>query len=143
MEDYFEMQYGDNLARKEKKTDKNQKKEGRLVYIPEQHKVSNRVMAMRIILIVVFFIMGAANVFAYTRINDTNRTIAETQEIRDTNLSRIRELDAQLNALVSPEKIEKTAVEKLGLVKLNDTDWQYIAINETNSVIIADGRVND
>lgn len=142
MEDYFEMQYADNLAREESRAPKKQKKEGRLVYIPEQNKTSNKALAMRIVLIAAFFIMAAVNAFVYTEINDINREITETQEIRDTNFSHIRELDAQLEALVSPEKIEKTAVEKLGLVKLNDSDWKYISVNETNSVMIADGNVN-
>ena len=50
------------------------------------------------------------------------------------------EVDAQLGTLVTADKIAKSAVEKLGMVKLSDENKTYAVPEEENRILISAGR---
>lgn len=71
------------------------------------------------------------------------KTKAELEAINNQYtvvLTKNRELQAQLNALVASVDIDKIAVEQLGLVKIMPEDEIYLSSSAGNKVIVYDQK---
>lgn len=88
--------------------------------------------AAMLLMCVVFVACMCAQIYRVSVINAQNKQIQKlTAEIEGLN-SNLQGLEIKINALASLEKIEATAIDKLGMVKPEPDQIRVIAIGNTN-----------
>lgn len=90
-------------------------------------------------IIVAMVMLIAVNVAAIVNSDAALYRIEELENELELKKGIRTELEVQLNSLVSMDKVEIVAVEQLGLIKLDSSDWEYINIGSENSVVSSQG----
>ncbi len=110
----------------------------------EELKQEKRTVAVRCVRAVIAGAVLSAlcfmNIYGYCKCDLADRkykTLTEDYEMVQSDNTR---LSMELNSMVSLEQIEKIAVEKLGLVKINASDIEYVRISKGNKVIVSSGE---
>ena len=142
-EDYFAANYqqtvSDNAAPKKKEQERFVKVEKTLL-TKQDKRLHRRKLMLACTAFAVVFVLSVLNCAAYVAVSDAGHEIAQLEKDLELKKSEYIQLNSELEALVSPEKVEKIAVEQLGLIKLNDSDWQYINIDKGNQIIVSQGN---
>ncbi len=105
----------------------------------ESRRVISRTFKAAVICITVS-VLAFLNIYGYCQSDLADKEYKELQEKLEMVQSENTRLSMELNSMVSLEQIETVAVEKLGLVKLNAGDIEYVKIAEGSRVVVASGR---
>lgn len=146
-DDYFAVNYQQAVSRKsaalpEKREQYKIAKVKRTALTKQDKRAHRNKLILASCAFATVFAMAALNCAAYVAISDAGHEIAQLERELELKHSEYIQLSSELEAMVSPEKIEKIAVEQLGLIKLNDSDWQYININRENEIIVSRGKTD-
>lgn len=87
--------------------------------------------------VLVAFIALTAICASFSAVRKQQINLAKQKHTLSIFQSQQVEITAKLNALVTPDKIAKIAVEKLGMVKLADENRSYISFEDKNEVIVS------
>jgi len=150
MGSYAEVYDFDAFAPSTKRNEeKKQKEKSTVVLIPvektksqiagESRKVKAKTLRAALVCVAAFVAL-VMNVYCYQLRDSLDRQITQAQEQYNMMDSQNTELKMQLSNMVSLDRIEKIAVEKLGLVKLNCADIEYVNTNDENRVLVSSGR---
>lgn len=92
------------------------------------------------LVIAAFFVINAyANSKCDTINNDISSLKTKIEEVNGENT----ELDMKLKNLASIEQVEKLAVEELGLVKLRQSDIEFVSHEGENKVLVSQNKASD
>ena len=87
--------------------------------------------------------LGFLNIFAYYQNDSADRQINELNEKINMIEGENAEYSMKLSNMISLEQIETVAVEKLGLVKVNQNDIEYVKLATENRVLYSAGKITD
>ena len=109
----------------------------------EQMTLSNK-KALKVILLTCFAALFLAlAIISRVQLDEINREIASTEKKIEIANSKNVELNMQLNEMISIEKVEEYATEKLGMVKVQDYQVVYVDLSDDDRVLMAGGRETD
>ena len=108
----------------------------------ERIKVRKRCLRFAFCIIIAASI-GFLNIFAYYQSDSVDRQINALTEKINMVEGENAEYSMKLSNMVSIEQIETVAVEKLGLVKVNQNDIEYVNLAAENKVLYSAGRLTD
>lgn len=98
-----------------------------------------KVIATSVVLFGLFF----ANLKLYSMSDMADREYSALNEKYSMVVSNNQKLSMELNSMISIEQVEKTAVEELGLVKLDQSQIEYVKTSAGNRVVVgADASEN-
>lgn len=87
----------------------------------------------------VIVVLAFINLYAYSVSDIADRKYDSLYEEYKMAVSDNQRLSMELNSMISLEQIEKTAVEQLGLVKLDPSEIEYVRISTGNKVVVSSG----
>lgn len=83
------------------------------------------------------------NIYVYSLRDTADRKYDLLSEEYNMVLSDNKRLAMELNSMISLEQIEKVAVEELGLVKLDQSEIEYVKTSTGNKVVVSSGEETD
>lgn len=111
---------------------------------PAEIKSENRKARFKYLRIIAIFSVVAAlamtYIYAYYQSDSIDRQINALNTKYNMVCGENTELSMKLSNMVSLEQIEKTAVEDLGLVKLNSADVEFVRLASEDKVLITQNR---
>lgn len=92
------------------------------------------------VFISLFCMMSLASIMVGNiKITQLNDQISKTQKALDTEKSEQVTLNSKLEARMSMSKVEDYAVNKLGLVKIQPYQIQYVHLTDKDNVVVSSG----
>lgn len=91
----------------------------------------------------VIVVLAFINLYAYSVSDMADRKYDSLYEDYKMAVSDNQRLSMELNSMISLEQIEKTAVEELGLVKLDPSEIEYVKISTGNKVVVSSGSATN
>lgn len=115
------------------------------LYAMEKQKVDevalsrkNNLLVIKAFAVIVFAVSLLAVFFSsLSAVRDERISMQQNQKTLAIYQSQQVEVNAKLGNLVTPDKIAKIAVEKLGMVKLSDENKRYVSSEGENQIIIS------
>ncbi|MCR4593725.1 MAG: hypothetical protein K5761_01560 [Clostridiales bacterium] len=110
------------------------------VQMKEQMTLSNKKALKVFVLTFVAVILLALSIFSRVQLDEINRDIASTEKKIEIANSKNVELNMKLNEMISIEKVEEYASNKLGMVKVQDYQVVYVDLSDDDRVLMAGGK---
>lgn len=92
------------------------------------------------VVLVVLSALFMTYIYAFCQCDSIDRQINSLNTQYNMVCGENTELSMKLSNMVSLEQIEKTAVEELGLVKLNSADVEFVRLESENKVLVTQGK---
>lgn len=121
----------------EKKPDLKKVKKRKIDIDRQNERNVNRKLAKIVAVMCVFFALFAVVCNSFAARAQAKKDLDEIKEAYTFVEARNRELKVELNNLISAENIDRIAVEKLGLVKVDPGNEIYMDENAENHVIFS------
>lgn len=115
-------------------------KKTREVVQQQQKKANNRVLIKFMVTVCIFFALYVLVCNSFAARNDAKHNLDAQKEDLVFAQAQNRELQVELNHLISAENIDRIAVEKLGLVKVSAGNEFYLDNKSQNEVIYFEGK---
>lgn len=106
----------------------------------EQMTQSNRKALKVFALAILTATLLALAIFSRVQLDEINREIASTEKQIEIANSKNVELNMKLNEMISIEKVEEYATNKLGMVKVQDYQVVYVDLSDNDRVLMAGGK---
>ncbi len=107
----------------------------------QQEKNAASVKAVKIfaIAVAILLFMSMA-IFSRVQLDEVNRDISSVENKMKLAESDTIRLNNELNAMVSMNKVEDFAANKLGMVKVQDYQVVYVDLSSDDRVVVANGE---
>ncbi|MCM1364668.1 MAG: hypothetical protein NC122_04390 [Faecalibacterium sp.] len=105
--------------------------------VRQQEKGSYARIAKFSIPVVLAIALFAVLCNSFTLVRSSRFELRDQQELLGVYLDQKTEVEARLAKLVSVDRIEEIAVEKLGMVKISDENKLYVNTADENEIIVS------
>lgn len=105
----------------------------------EKNAVSVKAVKIFAIAVAILLFMSMA-IFSRVQLDEVNRDISSVENKMKLAESDTIRLNNELNAMVSMNKVEDFAANKLGMVKVQDYQVVYVDLSSDDCVVVANGE---
>lgn len=105
----------------------------------QSREVSRKTLKVLSCALAVMLFLGSY-IMASAKLDEINREIATVESNMKISLSENTRLKMELAAMASVDKVEEYAETKLGMVKAENYQQQYIELPSTDKVVLAGGE---
>lgn len=104
--------------------------------IAREREVNKMALKLSVLMVAVLVIMSAF-CYSFVLMNDMQHSLTDMENQLVIHQAKNDELKAELNSMVASVDIERYAIEKLGLIKVNSENEVYIKGDTANKIVFS------